>query len=679
MGNLLRATTDVVGNDGVLDTHTLDEANPHVVTKDQVALGNVDNTSDVNKPVSTATQTALNLKADNTSLTTLTDNVLQRDNLDVYAPVSPYHPATKAYVDSQVSTGGGNVAVTKTEEFLSNGTASEVYTTSSGYIIGSITITLNGTELAASDFTAGDGSTFTLTQDAVAGDVVRITIYGGADVYNKTQSDARYEPLNTDLLVNTDNQALADTNALTLSGSDVSLNKGDGSSDTVSLIHLDRPTPIAMSTVLAGELSLSNTIKTLGFDAITYTGNGTSQDIVTGLSTIDFTVAGNGTGFYHDRVAGGCIVKNDAGDIIESGSIAFKDVTGVDGVCKVHIKKRGIGTQSHSVIDGLRGRLNRIATDSTATENTRASLLQFSNAGITLENENFVNESGETYVAYIELYTHIKWGLTNQGKRYIEAYNPVTNDTMIMYQGSGVAGHEIPHSVGVKLDLVSTKKLDTSGEWRINYDDMNNFNYTSAAYTDTRPFKLYDTYGVPYNDVDSNGLNSSYILYGKAKSKTWTIVQYIGIGAAGNFVETLDVDGVARRPARVIIKRTNTDGGWLIYDNKRDNSGTNDLYIRYEANTAESPHTLGTFELNGITIDSTDPELNGISQQYIALVEFDTDGTGTDGSYFDNPSNTTQLQLTDGLFSISNGYDLNGSTNKIVSKTGTITPTGGWN
>lgn len=39
-------------------------SNPHVVTKSEVGLGNVDNTSDLNKPVSTATQTALNLKVD---------------------------------------------------------------------------------------------------------------------------------------------------------------------------------------------------------------------------------------------------------------------------------------------------------------------------------------------------------------------------------------------------------------------------------------------------------------------------------------------------------------------------------------------------------------------------------------------------------------------------------------
>ena len=46
-----------------VDAHIANTANPHSVTKTQVGLGNVDNTSDVNKPISTATQTALNGKA----------------------------------------------------------------------------------------------------------------------------------------------------------------------------------------------------------------------------------------------------------------------------------------------------------------------------------------------------------------------------------------------------------------------------------------------------------------------------------------------------------------------------------------------------------------------------------------------------------------------------------------
>lgn len=51
-----------------LSTHISDLNNPHAVTKSQVGLGSVDNTSDANKPVSTATQTALDLKQNNLTI-----------------------------------------------------------------------------------------------------------------------------------------------------------------------------------------------------------------------------------------------------------------------------------------------------------------------------------------------------------------------------------------------------------------------------------------------------------------------------------------------------------------------------------------------------------------------------------------------------------------------------------
>jgi len=51
-----------------VDAHANLTNNPHAVTKAQVGLGNVDNTSDLDKPISTATQTALDLKANTADL-----------------------------------------------------------------------------------------------------------------------------------------------------------------------------------------------------------------------------------------------------------------------------------------------------------------------------------------------------------------------------------------------------------------------------------------------------------------------------------------------------------------------------------------------------------------------------------------------------------------------------------
>ncbi len=52
-----------------LSDHISDTANPHSVTATQVGLGDVDNTSDLDKPISTDTQTALDLKFTNSMST----------------------------------------------------------------------------------------------------------------------------------------------------------------------------------------------------------------------------------------------------------------------------------------------------------------------------------------------------------------------------------------------------------------------------------------------------------------------------------------------------------------------------------------------------------------------------------------------------------------------------------
>ena len=75
-----------------LDAYMTRTDNPHAVTKAQVDLGDVDNTADADKPVSTAQQAAIALKADIAA-------VLTKTNTSVFTPSASYHPATKKYVD----------------------------------------------------------------------------------------------------------------------------------------------------------------------------------------------------------------------------------------------------------------------------------------------------------------------------------------------------------------------------------------------------------------------------------------------------------------------------------------------------------------------------------------------------------------------------------------------------
>lgn len=65
-----------------LDNHINNKNNPHNVTKSQIGLENVDNTSDLNKPISKLVQQALDLKQNST------DNSLETDNKTISGSIN---------------------------------------------------------------------------------------------------------------------------------------------------------------------------------------------------------------------------------------------------------------------------------------------------------------------------------------------------------------------------------------------------------------------------------------------------------------------------------------------------------------------------------------------------------------------------------------------------------------
>ena len=72
-----------------IDNHIADKNNPHAVTKAQVGLGNCDNTSDLDKPISTAVQTALDGKqATISDLSTIRENATHGES--AYNTISGY-------------------------------------------------------------------------------------------------------------------------------------------------------------------------------------------------------------------------------------------------------------------------------------------------------------------------------------------------------------------------------------------------------------------------------------------------------------------------------------------------------------------------------------------------------------------------------------------------------------
>lgn len=96
------------------------------LSKSDVALGNVDNTADTSKPVSTAQQTALDLKEDLSNKSTTT-------TLGTSNTLYPTQNAVKTYVDTAV----GSVVATKTGAYVITTSDSTILadTTSAGFAV----------------------------------------------------------------------------------------------------------------------------------------------------------------------------------------------------------------------------------------------------------------------------------------------------------------------------------------------------------------------------------------------------------------------------------------------------------------------------------------------------------------------------------------------------------------
>ena len=115
-GLTTEGTADAALVQAALNAHTNDKANPHAVTAAQVGLGNVNNTSDADKPISTATQAALDGKASTShgthvnysSTTPVMDGTASVGSANTVARSDHKHPvdtsrASKTEFDSHVS------------------------------------------------------------------------------------------------------------------------------------------------------------------------------------------------------------------------------------------------------------------------------------------------------------------------------------------------------------------------------------------------------------------------------------------------------------------------------------------------------------------------------------------------------------------------------------------------
>ena len=209
---------------------------------------------------------------------------------------------------------------------------------------------------------------------------------------------------------------------------------------------------------------------------------------------------------------------------------------------------------------------------------------------------------------------------------------------IVSYTGDGSTNRSVGHDLGVVPELIFVKQRDSgSAAWHVYAEplgatkrlllDSTQGATTSSEWANTSPnYKTFTVNG-SYSDVNANG--GSYMAYLFASKPGFSkIGQYTGNGSAdGPFVYT------GFKPKYVLIKQTNEGvEHWQIIDSSRDSN--NVAYHRLFSNVANSENTdteVLDFTATGFKIRSSTGAVNDSSGTYIfyAIAE-ETNGSTVD-------------------------------------------------
>lgn len=176
--------------------------------------------------------------------------------------------------------------------------------------------------------------------------------------------------------------------------------------------------------------------------------------------------------------------------------------------------------------------------------------------------------------------------------------------------GTGVA-HTISHNLGVTPELMIRKGRSGATQWEIYSASLANteklvLNTTAgkatdaAAWNSTSPAKSVFTVGIGAN-VNTN--NATYVTYLFA---TLPGISKVGSYTGNGSSQTINC-GFGAGARFVLIKRTDSNGDWFIFDTSRGISTTNDPHLSLNTTAAEVT-----------TDDSIDPDSTGFIVNQLA-------------------------------------------------------------
>jgi|MDSV01.3.fsa_nt_gb hypothetical protein len=289
----------------------------------------------------------------------------------------------------------------------------------------------------------------------------------------------------------------------------------------------------------------------------------------------------------------------------------------------VWVKMRSEG-QSHILVDSVRGANKYLGSNHTGAEGTDInSVTAFGSDGFTVGNDNAVNKSSGTYVAW-------NWKETATAGFDIVSYTGNSSD--------GTTVQDISHSLSAVPHWIIVKNKADASNWAVYHKAntsapqteviyLNLANATgddSAFFGDTAPTSSQFRVG---GDNGVNGNSDAMIAYLWSEKKGFSkFGSYIG-NATGNGGGPFVYTGF--KPAWVMIKNASAGStDWLIFDNKRGGpvatyyGNNNKFFLEANENDAEANETFDMYS-NGFKIKITNNFINGDGNTliYMAFAE----------------------------------------------------------
>jgi len=312
-----------------------------------------------------------------------------------------------------------------------------------------------------------------------------------------------------------------------------------------------------------------NDIPQKQFNAITYTGTGSTQAI-------------SGLGFQPDLVW-------------------IKDLS---------------SGENNRVTDSSRGVTKAIRSDISNAELTDSGgVTAFGTDGFTVGNHNNYNASTNSLVAWC-------WK-ANGGTTATDSTGTITSSvqantkggfSIVTYTGTGTAA-TIGHGLGKAPELIFVKNRDAGDDWAVYHVSNGNTHYMilntnggktdNTYWNDTSPTSSVFSIGT---DHKLNASTEKYVAY------CWAPIE--GYSKFGVYTSNQNADGpfnyTGFRPKMIFVKMVVSGDGWGVWDSERSPTNVMDEMLRWDSDNAQATGTpyQVDFLANGFKIRTDNAQMN---------------------------------------------------------------------